>query len=381
MQQLHLSKIDVNLLVSLDTLLRERSVTRAAKRLGLSQSAMSHQLRRLRELFDDPLLVGGRGGMVASPLAESLESPIRRALLDLNRAIQGEMSFDPATAERTFTIATKDAVELLGLPPLLELLSHEAPGIRIHGRPLGPSTYLALQEGDVDLVIGPDVENALGVRFPGLQRRVLGREPSVCVVRCDHPVVATARREGGLSLERYLALRHVQVLPPGLRETSPVDEALAAAGRQRDVVAQVTHFVTGLFMAAASDLAVTLARGIAEPLVATLALELLEPPLSLPDNILHMTWHERYDEDPANKWLRSAVVRVNEHMQSALHDCRALQDGSEHAELPTHDPTHDQPEDLASGDLASGDLASGDLASGDLASITINSASASHASE
>ncbi|MEM9452967.1 MAG: LysR substrate-binding domain-containing protein [Myxococcota bacterium] len=323
MQQLHLSQIDVNLLVSLDTLLRERSVTRAAKRLGLSQSAMSHQLRRLRELFDDPLLVGGRGGMVASPLAESLESPVRRALLDLNRAIQGEMSFDPATAERTFTIATKDAVELLGLPPLLDLLSREAPGIRIHGRPLGPSTYLALQEGDVDLVIGPDVENTLGVRFPGLRRRVLGREPSVCVVRRDHPVVAMARREGGLTLERYLALRHVQVLPPGLRETSSVDEALAAASLERDVIAQVTHFISGLFMVVASDLAVTLARGIAEPLAATFALELLEPPLSLPDIVLHMTWHERYDEDPANKWLRSAVVRVSEHMQSAIHESRA----------------------------------------------------------
>jgi len=205
---MQLSQIDVNLLVSLDTLLRERSVTGAAKRLGLSQSAMSHQLRRLRELFDDPILVGGRGGMVTTPLAETLEGPIRRALLDLGRAIRGELSFDPATAERTFTIATKDSVELLGLPPLLELLSREAPGIRLHGRPIGPSTFSALQEGDVDLVIGPDVEQTLGVPFPGLRRRVLSRSGHACVVRAGHPVVARAQREGGLSLERYLGLRH-----------------------------------------------------------------------------------------------------------------------------------------------------------------------------
>jgi DNA-binding transcriptional LysR family regulator len=223
MQPLHLSRIDVNLLVGLDTLLRERSVTTAAKRLGLSQSAMSHQLRRLRELFDDPILVGGRGGMVTTPLADTLEGPIRRALLDLGRAIRGELSFDPATAERTFTVATTDSVELLGLPPLLELLTREAPGIGVHGRPLGPSTFTALQEGDVDLVIGPDVELALGVPFPGLRCRVLAREPSVCVVRTDHPIVARARREGALSLERFLALRHVQVLPPGPQPASSVD--------------------------------------------------------------------------------------------------------------------------------------------------------------
>lgn len=316
MQPLHLSRIDVNLLVGLDTLLRERSVTAAAKRLGLSQSAMSHQLRRLRELFDDPILVGGRGGMVTTPLAETLEGPIRRALLDLGRAIRGELSFDPSTAERTFTIATKDAVEMFGLPPLLELCSREAPGIRVRGRPIGPSTFSALQEGDVDLVIGPDVEAALGVPFPGLRRRVLVREGHVCAVRAEHPVVARVRREGGLTLERYLALRHVHVHVPGLgiTEGSIVDDALAAQGLQRDVVARVGYFVSGLFVVAASDLAVTLPRGVAEPLARMLSLELFEPPMPLPDNLLVMTWHERFEEDPANKWLRSAVVRVSDRM-------------------------------------------------------------------
>lgn len=314
MHPLHLSQIDVNLLVGLDTLLRERSVTRAAKRLGLSQSAMSHQLRRLRELFDDPLLVSGRGGMVTTPLAETLEAPIRRALLDLGRAIRGELSFDPATAERTFTVATKDSVEMLGLPPLLELLSREAPGIRVHGRPLGPSTFIALQEGDVDLAIGPDVEQALGVPCPGLRQRVLVRSGHACVVRAGHPVVATARREGGLSLARYLALRHVHVQVPGASEGSPIDDALAAQDLRREVVARVGYFVSGLFAVAGSDLAVTLPRGVAEPLAGMLSLALLDPPLPLPDNALVMTWHERFEEDPANKWLRGAVVRVNDRI-------------------------------------------------------------------
>lgn len=316
---MNLAQIDVNLLVSLDTLLRERSVTGAAKRLGLSQSAMSHQLRRLRELFDDPILVGGRGGMVTTPLAETLEGPIRRALLDLGRAIRGELSFDPATAERTFTIATKDSVELLGLPPLLELCSREAPGIRVHGRPLGPSTFTALQEGDVDLAIGPDVEAALGVPFPGLRRRVLVRSGHACVVRREHPVVARAEREGGLSLARYLALRHVHVYVPG-SAGSVIDDALAARDLAREVVARVGYFVSGLFVVAASDLAVTLPRGIAEPLAGMLGLVLLDPPLPLPDNLLVMTWHERFEEDPANKWLRAAMVRVNDRMRSAERD-------------------------------------------------------------
>ena len=316
MQQMHLSKIDVNLLVSLDTLLRERSVTRAAKQLGLSQSAMSHQLRRLREMFDDPLLVGGRGGMVTSPLAETLQGPVHRALFDLTRAIRGELSFDPATAERTFTIATKDAVEMLGLPPLLDLLSREAPGIRVHGRPLGPSTMVALQEGEVDLVIGPDIEVTIGAKFPGLRRRVLAREPWACVVRNGHPVLAQAEAEGGLTLKRYLSLRHVQLHPSGGLERSPIDEALAARGLERDIIARITHFSSSLFMAATSDLAVTLARGLAETLAGMLSLSLLEPPLPLPDTLLVMTWHERFDEDPANKWLRSAVVQVSDFVQT-----------------------------------------------------------------
>ncbi len=203
---------------------------------------------------------------------------------------------------------------MLGLPPLLELLSREAPGIRVHGRPLGPSTFTALQEGDVDLAIGPDVEQALGMPVPGLRQRVLAREGHACVVRAGHPAVARARRDGGLTLERYVALRHVHVQVPGASEASMVDEALAARGLRRDVVARVGYFVSGLFAVAGSDLAVTLPRGVAEPLADMLGLAVLDLPLALPDNVLVMTWHERFEEDPANKWLRGAMVRVNDRM-------------------------------------------------------------------
>jgi len=127
-------------------------------------------------------------------------------------------------------------------------------------------------------------------------------------------VIPRARREGALSLERYLALRHVQVHPLGMREASSIDEALAAQGLRREVVASVTHLVSALFIAASSDLVVTLPRGVAEPLASTFSLETLEPPLSLPDDVLVMTWHERFEEDPANEWLRSAVVRVNDRV-------------------------------------------------------------------
>ncbi len=315
MQGLHLSQIDMNLLVGLDTLLRERSVTQAAKRLGLSQSAMSHQLRRLRELFDDPLLVGGRGGMVTTPLAETLEGPVRRALLELGRAIRGELSFDPATTERSFTVATKDAVEILGLPPLLELLAREAPGIRIRGTSLSPGTFTALQEGDVDLAIGPDLEQKLGSRVPGLRRRVLSRSDWVCVLRSGHPLLASGRTRDRLDRERFLSLRHIVVRPPGGgAESSPIDEVLAASDQHRDVVASVSHFISALFAVATSDLVVTLARSIVEGLAPMLGLTVLEPPMLLPDTALVMTWHERFDEDPANKWLRQAMVQVTDSM-------------------------------------------------------------------
>ncbi len=306
MHRMNIAQIDANLLVSLDVLLAERSVTRSAKRLGLSQSAMSHQLRRLRELFEDPLLVGGRGGMVPSPLAETLEAPLRRALLDLGRAVRGELAFDPATAQRTFTVATKDTVEMLGLPPLLGVMARQAPGIRMHAQPLSSRSFVGLQDGDVDVAIGGSARSVLGMNLPGLRERVLFEHPFVCVVRRGH----AAAKAGRLEIDDYLALRHIQIETPGGPHSAAIDDALAERGLARTISAKVSSFVAGLFVVASTDLVATVVKGIAAPLAPRLGLTMLDAPLDLAGEPLTLTWHERFDQDPANKWLRARIVEI-----------------------------------------------------------------------
>jgi DNA-binding transcriptional LysR family regulator len=305
MQSVHLSQIDLNLLVSLDSLLELRSVTSAARRLGLSQSAMSHQLRRLREMFSDPLLVAGKGGMVPTPRAEQMHAPVRRALSELGRAMQGRMEFDPRTAERTFVIASKDVVEALGLPPMLELISREAPGIHIDARPIDLATPSGLQDGNVDLVIGTDLEQRFGARFPGLRTQVVSTDETVCMMRAQHP--AAGRR---LDVETFLKLRHV-VLAPNVVGGDPIELTVRRMGRELDVAARVSHFMTAPFAVASSDLVVTVPRRIAAYFQKLVPLTFVELPDALRSSSdLVMSWHERFEEDPANRWLRQATAKL-----------------------------------------------------------------------
>ena len=305
MQPVHLSQIDLNLLVSLDSLLELRSVTSAARRLGLSQSAMSHQLRRLREMFDDPLLVAGKGGMVPTPRAEQMHAPVRRALAELGRAMQGRVDFDPKTAERTLVIASKDVVEALGLPPMLELVSREAPGIRIDARPIDLATPAGLQDGNVDLVIGIDLEQRFGARFPGLRTQVVSTDETVCMLRVGHPAAGEP-----LDVDRFLELRHV-VLAADVVGGEPIEQLVRRTGRELDVAARVSHFMTAPFAVATSDLAVTVPRRIARYFQKLVPLTFVELPDALrTTSDLIMSWHERFDEDPANRWLREATAKL-----------------------------------------------------------------------
>ena len=148
-----LHRLDVNLLVAFDTLARERNVTRAAERAGVSQSAMSHTLRRLRELFDDPLLVRGRGGMMLTPRAEELIVPVRSGLSHLVRALDEPGTFEASTARRTFRLASPDLFDALALPRLLRRFGAEAPGVDLAITSMPPRLSESLETGDLDLAI------------------------------------------------------------------------------------------------------------------------------------------------------------------------------------------------------------------------------------
>jgi DNA-binding transcriptional LysR family regulator len=293
-----LAKADLNLLVTLDALLGEKSVTRAASRLGVTQSAMSHALNRLRAQFDDPLLVRRGGTMVPTPLAERLVEPLAGTLGELERLFASRSQFDPATDARRFSILASDYAAIVILPGLMRRLRRVAPAVdllvRSRRRP-----ERSLAEEDFDLMIGP-----VRAELPSLYRQRLLVDRLVCVARRGHPALA-----GGLTLERYLEAQHVLVSPRGLRGGF-VDDELARRGLERRVALEVPHFVVAPMVIADSDMLLTIPERLADRVGRFVALDVAPVPLDVPDIEFAQLWHERNKDDAANIWLRGLVLEV-----------------------------------------------------------------------
>jgi len=299
MADVRLSDINLNLLVALDALLSECSVTRAAGRAGVSQSAMSHALGNLRALLGDELLVRGKRGMVLTPKAEQLGGPLRRGLQDLQRALRGESGFDARTAQRTFTVAMKDNIALLFVPRLLARLGREAPGVNLRVRPCDAHAQAELLEsGAVDLAL----EVHASSETAGLLRRRLFTEGFACLVRADHPDVKKR-----LDLDTFVRLGHALISPEG-DGPGTVDVALAQRGLSRRVALRVPWVLATPMIVASSDLVATVPRCVAETFARGFGLQLFEPPLELPTFDIGQVWHQRYDQDAAHRWLRGLMV-------------------------------------------------------------------------
>jgi len=297
-----LAGLDLNALVVLDALLDERHVTRAASRLGRTQSAVSHALAKLREAFGDPLLVRSASGLVLTARAEAIAPALRRALDGVKQAIRGEPRFDATTARRTFRIATVDYAELILLPRLAARLAIDAPGIDLWVVPvpdgdLGP----ALAAADVDLALGVWSAPAWPAGF--YQRRLFD-EDFRCVVRTGHP--AAAQR---LTLARFCELNHLLVAPRGT-PGSRVDDRLAELGRTRRIAVRVPHFLIAPHVVAASDLVATIPSRLARLYAEAVGLELLAPPFEMTGFTIAMAWHERLHQDPGHRWLRERLVEA-----------------------------------------------------------------------
>lgn len=310
MHGMHLAGVDLNLAVVLHALLTERSVSRAAKRLGLSQSATSHALRRLRDLLGDPIVVRTREGIAPTPRADALTDKLSAALGALEEALLGAAAFDPKTVERRFYVSASDYAEFVLMPPLLARIATEAPGVDIWVRPYDEGLADHLRRGDVDLVLGvpASIENADGIR--GAE---LFEERFVCLARKGHPLT-----RGKLTPERFAAARHAFIAPRG-RPGGAVDVALAEQGLERRVAFAVPHFLMVPHVVAATDLVVTVAERIARAFVTSLSLQVFEPPLALPPFSLFMFWHVRHDADPAQLWLRRTLASVAAEMRPAPH--------------------------------------------------------------
>ena len=293
--------IDLNLLVALDALLAERSVSRAAVRLHLSQPAASALLARLRELFGDPLLLRSARGMLPTPRALELLGPVRRVLDEIDAIVQPKAAFDAASAKQTFTLSASDYVEYTLLPTLVDYLEHKAPGVRLEVRPLDLQLVAKqMENGDVDLCI-TGLQNAPA----GLHVRPLYTERIVSVVRRNHPGVGAR-----LTLDIFCSLEHIQVSVRGSWFSNRIDEALTAVGRKRRARLAVPHFLLIPEIVARSDmisaLPERLARGYAK------RLRIFEPPLDLQGFTVGEIWHERNQRDPAQQWLRDLLLTLAE---------------------------------------------------------------------
>jgi DNA-binding transcriptional LysR family regulator len=286
--------------VVLRALLSERHVTRAAARVGLSQSATSHALQRLRELYADPLLVRSGRTLTLTPRAARLLPTLERGLSDLQGALAPEPEFDPRTARRTFTIGMADYMQALIVGPLLRILASRAPGIDLTVVVFS-NLRERLEAGELDLVLGVS-----GVEVGAVHQATLFAEGFVTMVRRDHPRIKRAP-----SLDKYLAERHV-VISPGGTPGSVVDTALAQQGHERRIALRVTNFLIAPVVVCQTDFLSTLPMRLAQQLARTYPLRLVTPPLELPRFEHRISWHPRLDQDAAQRWLRAVVTEVGQ---------------------------------------------------------------------
>jgi LysR family transcriptional regulator, transcriptional activator of nodD3 and syrA len=297
-----LSAIDLNLLVVLRALLNERHVTRAAGRVGLSQSATSHALSRLRELYGDPLLVRSGRALTLTPRAARLLPLLERGLGDIESAIAEEPEFEPSTARRTFSIGTSDYLQALLMGPLLRQIATRAPGVDL-SIVVFPNLRELADTGAIDLAL-----TVSGQESQRSSHQALFDDDFVCMVRRDHPQIKKAP-----SLEKYLSQRHVVVAPSGT-PGSFVDTELARRGLERRIALRVTNFLIAPVVVCETDFINTMPARLARQLAKTYPLRLMPPPLELPKFEYCMFWHPRLDQDPAQRWLREFVTAVSKSL-------------------------------------------------------------------
>jgi len=289
------SRPDLNLLVTLDAVLAEGSVTGAARRLGLSPSAMSRALARLRDTTGDPLLVRAGRGLVPTPRALELRERIAGLVEEAEAVLRPADGPDLATLERTFTLrASEGFVENFG-PELIARVAAEAPRVRLRFVAKPDKRAASLREGSVDLETGV-VEPTTG---PELRAQALFRDRLVGVVRGDHALAG-----GAVTAARYLVARHIAVSRDGAPQW-PVDQELERAGHAREVIVTVGGFGTAVGLARSTDLVAT----VPDRHTARLrdGMHTFPLPLETAEFTVSALWHPRLDADPAHRWLRRVL--------------------------------------------------------------------------
>ncbi|HEY9475670.1 MAG TPA: LysR family transcriptional regulator [Mycobacteriales bacterium] len=296
---MNLRNVDLNLLVALDALLAERSVSRAGQRIGLSQPATSGALARLRKLFGDPLLVRVGRDLALTEGAENLVVPVREILTRIEQTIQQRPGFVPATDSRTFSISASDYATLVLLVPFLRALAVEAPGITINILPRSSDARRLLHTDQADLVIEP--RELLGeTEFPS--RHLFG-DRWLCAVDAGNPQVPGSR----ITWEQYLRLPHLIYSIGADQQLNLADQHLEALGVRRRIEITVESFLLVPFLLQGTPLASLVLERVARRLTIATNIRTLDPPLELPDINETMYWHPRHTTDPAHHWLRERL--------------------------------------------------------------------------
>lgn len=289
---------DLNLLVSLHALLEERHVSRAAVRLGISQPTMSRALSRLREMFDDPLLVRGKSGMKATARALELGPQVDALLADVRELVR-PVRFDPSAATGRICIAAPDIVAYMLVPALIRRLAAEAPGLELEIVQWSPDWRRRIDEGELDLTVGIPAGSEANLRS-----RALVETRWVCTLRSGHPALGAAWTPA-----TFAGLDHILVSLTG-RGGGPIDAALAELGLSRRVGLRVPYPLMSPLLVAETDLVLTTPEWLATKLSTQVAIVIREPPLPLPPIRAPMVWHERSHRDPRHRWFRQVVAEL-----------------------------------------------------------------------
>lgn len=293
--------MDLNLLAYFDALISEGQVSRAAERVNLSQPAMSLALKRLRELFDDPLLVRTSSGMVPTSRARELIGPVREILRRSGDLMRPRGQFVPAEASGSFVLMSTDYVSMLLMPPLMHKIETIAPAVRINAKAVEPEQLKYLFEsGQVDLGVG------YVINPPGeLRIRQAFEENLVCIARAGHPTI-----QGRMTLEQFTANPHVQIRPGDMRYALLLERALSAHGVEAAVGAIVHDFILAPEIVASTDMIAVVPERMARRYVRSIAMQSLPLPVDVAPLNFSMIWHERTHREPLHQWLRDIVLQI-----------------------------------------------------------------------
>lgn len=307
---MNLHKVDLNLLIYLDILLREQNVTKAAQQLGISQPAMSNGLKRLRDLFKDPILIRTSSGMTPTERATELEPLVRNVLTNIEQFVQPKADFEPFSSNRIFRIMASDYAESTLLPGLVDHLRQHAPGIILDILTPSDVAFRDVEQGKVDLVINRFEDMPLS-----FHQSTVWRDSFSCVLGSNNPIA------DNLDLETYLNAQHVWcsktgmgigvgVNPENIQRLGWVDEALDRIGQKRKTTVFTRHYHAAMLLCEKQDLIATVPTRCANLLAQHSSLRVLPAPFDIPQMELKIAWSPLLQHNPAHKWMRHLIQRI-----------------------------------------------------------------------